>query len=135
MESFIGLDVEQSRSKISLHLNSYIQETLDIYEEHPDDQAEATPMQQGNVQVLTSADVPVEPEKHKQAFYRSMVALLQFAGTWVRFNISYTVGQLTHFCASAGSSHSAALHHLVEYLRKHPSFNRGRGHISASTAT
>ena len=70
MESFIGLDVEQSRSKISLHLDSYIQETLDIYKEHPATKMirpKATPMQPGNV--LTSADVQVEPEKHKQAFY------------------------------------------------------------------
>ena len=80
MESFIGLDVEQSRSKISLHLDSYIQETLDIYKEHPAKKMirpKATPMQPGNV--LTSADAPEVPEKHKQAFYRSMVARLQFA--------------------------------------------------------
>ena len=31
MKSSIGLDVEQSRSKISLHLDAYIQETSDIY--------------------------------------------------------------------------------------------------------
>ena len=52
MESFIGLDVEQSRSKISLHLDSYIQETLDIYKEHPVTKMirpKATPMQPGNV--------------------------------------------------------------------------------------
>ena len=121
MESFIGLDVEQSRSKI--HLDSYIQETLEIYKEHPATKMirlKATPMQPGNI--LTSADAPEEPEKHKQAFYRSMVARLQFAATWVRFDISYTVGQLARFCASAGSSHFTALHHLMEYLEKHPSF-------------
>ena len=63
------LDVEQSRSKISLHLDSYIQETLDIYKEHPATKMirpKATPMQPGNV--LTSADAPEVPEKHKQAF-------------------------------------------------------------------
>ena len=31
MESFIGLDVEQSKSKISRHLDAYICGTLDIY--------------------------------------------------------------------------------------------------------
>ena len=51
-----------------------------------------------------------------------MVARLQFAATWVRFDISYTVGQFARFCISAGSSHFAALHHLMEYLEKHPSF-------------
>ena len=62
------------------------------------------------------------PEKHKLASYRSMVARLRFAETWVRFDISHTVGQLARFCALAGSSHFAALHHLMEYLEKHPSF-------------
>ena len=65
MESFIGLDVEQSRSKISLHLDAYIQETLD--KEHPATnmiRPKSTPMQQRNV--LTSADAPEVPEKHKQ---------------------------------------------------------------------
>ena len=39
-------------------------------------------MQQGNV--LTSADAQEEPEKHKQAFYGSMVARLQFEATGQR---------------------------------------------------
>ena len=59
----------------------------------------STPEQQGNV--LTSADAPELPDKQKQAYYRSMVAQLQFAVTWVRFDVSYTVGQLARFCASA----------------------------------
>ena len=55
MESFIGLDVEQSWSKISLHLDAYIQETLDIYKAHPGTKIirqRTTPMQQGNVRSL-----------------------------------------------------------------------------------
>ena len=75
MESFIGPGVEQSRSKISLHLDAYIQETLDIYKEHPATKMirpKSTPMQQGNV--LSSAG-----DKQRQAFYRSMAARLQFA--------------------------------------------------------
>ena len=58
MESFFGLDVEQSQSKISLHLDAYIQETLDIYKFHSGTKMirpKTTPMQQGNV--LMSADV------------------------------------------------------------------------------
>ena len=35
MESFIGLDVERLKSEISLYLDSYIRETLDIYSTHP----------------------------------------------------------------------------------------------------
>ena len=84
MESFIGLDVEQSKGKISLHLDQYISETLDIYQAHPATKTlrpRSTPMQPGYV--LTSEDVPEIPEKKRQAFYRLMVALLQFAATWI----------------------------------------------------
>ncbi len=49
-------------------------------------------------------DSPILPEKRKQKFYRSFVAKLQFAASWVRFDISYTVAQLARFCASAGST-------------------------------
>ena len=104
MESFIWLDVEQSQSKISLHLDAYIQETLDIYKFHSGTKMirpKTTPMQPGNV--LTSADIQEMPDKNRQAFYRSMVARLQFAGQWVRFDLSYKVGQLACFCASAVS--------------------------------
>ena len=110
MESFIWLCVEQYLSKTSLHLDVYIQETLDIYTEHPSTKMVRLKyilIKPGNA--LTSvADVEL-PDKQKQAFYRSMVARFQFAETWVRFDISYTVGQLARFCASAGSSHFAAL--------------------------
>jgi hypothetical protein len=42
--------------------------------------------------------------------------------TWVRFDIAFAVSQLARFCVSAGSSHWAALHHLMEYLAGTPSF-------------
>ncbi len=32
------------------------------------------------------------------------------------------MAQLARFCASAGKSHWAALHHLIEYLEAHQSF-------------
>ena len=122
MESFIGLEVEQSDSKISLHLDSYIQETIGVYKEYVKKmlRPKLTPMQPGNI--LKPDDAPTTPDKKRQTFYRSMVARLQFAATWVRFDISYTVGQLARFCASAGPSHCAALHHLMEYIVKYPSF-------------
>ena len=62
------------------------------------------------------------PDKKRQEFDRSIPERPQFAATWVRFDMSYKVGQYTRFCASAGSSHFAALHHLMEYHKKHPSF-------------
>ena len=97
MESFIGLDVKQSQSNIS-----YFQETLDSCKVHPGTKMirpKTTQMQQGNI--ITSANVQEMPDKQRQAFFRSMVALLQFAATWVRFDISCTVGILARFSASA----------------------------------
>ena len=60
--------------------------------------------------------------KQKPEYYRSFVAKLQFAATWVRIDIAFTVSQLARFCASAGVSQWAALHHLMEYLEGNPSF-------------
>ncbi len=66
--------------------------------------------------ILKPEDTPEVPDPRKQKFYRSFVAKLQFAATWVRFDIAFAVSQLARFCASDGSSHWAALHHLMEYL-------------------
>ena len=66
--------------------------------------------------VLHPEDCPAVPDPHRQKFYRSFVAKLQFAATWIRFDIAYPVSQLARFCAAAGSSQWAALHHLMEYL-------------------
>ena len=66
---------------ISLHLDAYIQETLDIYKSHPGTKIirpKITPTQQGNV--LTVADVLEMPNKNRQACYRSMVARLSNCG-------------------------------------------------------
>ncbi len=70
--------------------------------------------------VLGPEDTPDLPDPRKQKFYCSFVAKLQFAATWVRFDITFAVSQLARFCASAGSSHWAALHHLMEYFAGTP---------------
>jgi hypothetical protein len=71
---------------------------------------------------LKPEDVPELPDQHKQKYYRSLVAKLQFAETWVQIDIAFTVSQLARFCASAGVSQWAALHHLMEYLEGNPGF-------------
>ena len=108
MDSFIGLEVEQSQSKISLQLDSYIQETIGVYKDYVKKmlRPKLTPMQPSNI--LTPDDSPAVLDKMSQTFYRSMAALLQFVATWVRFDISYTAGQLARFCASTGPSHCSA---------------------------
>jgi hypothetical protein len=52
--------------------------------------------------VLRPEDTPDLQDPRKQKFYSSFVAKLQFAATWVRFDIAFSVSQLARFCASAG---------------------------------
>ena len=67
-------------------------------------------------------DVSELPDLLKQKHYRSFVAKLQFAATCIRFDISFAVSQLAHFCALAGTAQWSALHHPMEYLAGRPSF-------------
>ena len=121
MDRFLGLSVEQSEKEISLHLDQYVAETLEEYQKFVTKtlRPKITPMQPGNV--LHPEDSPLVPDKKRQAVYRSMVARLQYAATWIRFDITFTVAQLARFCTSAGPTHWAALHHVMEYLAKKPS--------------
>jgi hypothetical protein len=66
--------------------------------------------------VLDNSDCPELPDPVKQKQFRSMLAKVQFAAYWIRFDISYPAAQLARFCASAGPSHWAALTHLIGYL-------------------
>ena len=122
MEKFIGLSVEQDSSGIALHLDQYIKDAIEQHESFIKKslRPKFTPMQPGNT--LSASDSPITPDPRLQTHYRSMVATLQFAATWVRFDISFAVSQLARFCASAGPTHHAALHHLMEYLVRYPSF-------------
>ncbi len=72
--------------------------------------------------ILNPEDVPELPDQRKQKYYLSFEAKLQFAATWVRIDIAFTVSQLARFCASAGVLQWTALHHLIEYLEGNPSF-------------
>ncbi len=67
-------------------------------------------------------DILELPDPLRQKYYHSFGGKLQFAVTWIRFDISFAVSQLARFCASAGSAQWAALHHLMEYLSNHSSF-------------
>ena len=70
--------------------------------------------------ILRPEDCPEVPDPLKQKYYRSFVAKLQFAASWIRFDISFVVSHLALFCASAGTTHWAALHHLMENLEGFP---------------
>ena len=121
MESFVGLEVEQSEEGIALHLDTYIKELIEEYQLFHKKfiKPKKVPMAPGHL--LEKDDCPTMPDPFKQTLFRSTVAKIQFAAHWVRFDISFPAAQLARFCVSAGPSHWAALTHLIGYLIHRPS--------------
>ncbi len=122
MTSFLGLEVEQDKGQIRLHLDTYVNEMLQEYKAYieRDLKHKKIPMQPGVV--LTKDDAPETPDPKEQKIYRSFVAKIQFVAKWVRYDVSFAASQLACFCASAGVSHWAALHHVMGYPNSNPSF-------------
>ncbi len=124
MEPFLGMEVEQPGKVIKLHLDhdSYVQKVLAKYKAYIKKafRQKRAPMTPGIV--LTNENCPILSDPHKQKYYRSFIAKLQFAASWIRFVTLFTVSTLDRFCASAGPSHWEALHHLMEYHEAFPSF-------------
>ncbi len=121
-ETFLGMEVEQPGKVIKLHHDSYIQEVLTEYKENIKRSLRPKRVQMSPGLVLDNDDCPVTPDPRKQKHCRSFVAKLQFAASWIRFDLSYAASTLDRFCGSAGPSQLAALHHLMEYLEGFPSF-------------
>ncbi len=103
METFLRMEVEQPGKVIKLHLDSYIQEVLTKYKEYIKKslRPKRVQMSPGLVLYNDSEDCPVTPDQRKQKHYRSFVAKLQFAASWIRPDISYAISTLARFCASA----------------------------------
>jgi hypothetical protein len=122
MKTFLGMEVEQKNGRIQLHLDTYIQEVLDDYKAVIKKalKPKQVPMQPGVI--LTNDDCPETPDPREQKLYRSCLAKVQFAAQWIRYDVSFATSQLARFCASAGPSHWAALHHLMGYLSYQSSF-------------
>ncbi len=104
MISFLGMEVEQDKSSISLQLDNYIHDTLSEYKAAIKKfvKPKQEPMQPGIV--LEHDLCPETPDPRKQKVYRSFVGKLQFAASWIRCDIALTASQLARFCASAGAS-------------------------------
>ena len=115
METLLGMAVEQKEKSIKIHLDNYIKDSAYIKKSL---RPKKVPISLGVV--FKAEDIPESPDPRKQKQYRSFVAKLQFAATWIRFDISFVVSQLARFCASAGETQWAALRHLMEYLVAHP---------------
>jgi hypothetical protein len=121
MTSFLGLEVERDKGQIRLHLNTYVNEMLEDYKAYikRDLKSKKILMQPGVV--LTKDDAPETPDPKEQKVYGSFVAKIQFVANWVRYDVSFAASKLARFCASAGLSHWAAFHRVMEYLHSNPS--------------
>ena len=122
LTSFLRMEIEQGPKGINIHLDTYIKETIEEYQKYVKTalKPKKVPMQPGVI--LDSHDCPEVPDPLEQKIFRSITAKLQFGSTWVRCDTAFTTSQLARFCASAGRSHWAALHHLMGYLSANPSF-------------
>jgi len=116
MTPFLGLEIEQGSNGIDLRLDTYIKETITDYWSYFKTflKPKKVPMQPGVV--LDGRDCPEMPDPRMQKIYRSIVAKLRFASSWVRCDTAFVTSQLARFCASAGPTHFAALEHLMGYL-------------------
>ncbi len=94
MKTLLGMEVEQSGNTIKLHLDCYIQQVLAEYKAYIKKMLcpKKVPISPGVI--LNPEDVPELPDQRKHKYYRSFVAKLQFAATWVRIDIEFTVSQL-----------------------------------------
>ncbi len=103
METFLGMVVEQSDKSIKIHLDNYVKDVVAEYAEYIKKtlRPKKVPISPGVA--FKAEDVPELSDQLKQKYYRSFVAKLQFAATWIQFDISFAVSQLARFCASAGT--------------------------------
>jgi hypothetical protein len=120
MKTFLGMEVEQLGKVIRLHLDSYIQDVLAEYKAFIKRALRPRKVLMSPELVITNEDCPITLDPRKQKDCRSFIAKVQFAASWIRFDTSFAVSTLARFCASSGPSHSAALHHLMEYLGGFP---------------
>ena len=136
MKTFLGMEAEQDNKTIKLHLDHYVHEMLAEYKDYIEKALRPKRVQISPGVILRPEDCPEVPDPLKQKYYRSFVAKLQFAASWIRFDISFVVSQLALFCASAGTTHWAALHHLMKYLEGFPSLKLTyRSSIGAETCS
>ena len=100
MTTFLGMKVEQSDDGISLQLDTYAQELIEEYRliRKKFIKPRTVPMSPGLV--LDNSDCPELPDPVKQKLFLSMLAKVQFAAYWIRFDISYPTAQLAQVVAA-----------------------------------
>ncbi len=98
MKTFLRMEVEQNDEDIKLHLDHYIQTVLAEYRDYIKKalRPKKVPISPGVTVVLHPEQAPAVRDRHKQKYYRSFVAKLQFAATRARMDISFTASQLAY---------------------------------------
>ncbi len=116
METFLGMIVKQSDKSIKIDLENSVKDVVAEYAEYIKEalRPKRAPISPGVA--FKAEDVPELPYPLKQKYYRLFVAKLQFAATWIQFDISFLVSQLARFCALAGTAQWAVLHHRNIFL-------------------
>ena len=93
METFLGMTVEQKGKSIKIQLDNYVKEVLAEYSDYIKISLRPKKVPISPGVVFKAEDVPELPDPLKQKLYRSFAAKLQFAATWIRFDISFAVSQ------------------------------------------
>ena len=96
MSTFLGMEVEHNKENLTIHLDTYIQETLAEYKAAVTKFLKPIKPKQVPMKpeiMLELEDCPESPDPVRQKLYRSFTAKLQFA-TWVQCDIVFTASQL-----------------------------------------
>ena len=89
METFLGMAVEQKNKSIKIHLDNYIKDVLTEYSAYIKKSLRPKKVPISPGVVFKAEDIPDSPDPRKQKQYRSFVAKLHFAATWIWFDILF----------------------------------------------
>ena len=87
MKTFLGMTVEQKGKPIKIHLDNYIKDVLAEYSAYIEKSLRPKKVPISPGVVFKAEHIPESPDPRKQKQYRSFVAKLQFAATWIQFDI------------------------------------------------
>jgi hypothetical protein len=85
METFLGMAVEQKGKAIKIHLDNYIKDVLADYSSYIKKSLRPKKVPISPGVVFKADDIPECPDPRRQKHYRSFVAKLQFAATWIAY--------------------------------------------------
>ncbi len=94
METFLGIVVVQEDKFTKIHLDHYVKEVITEYSDNIKQVAATEEGTDISWCIIKAEEVQELPYPLKQKHYHSFVAKLQFAATWIQFDISFAVSNL-----------------------------------------